>query len=957
MAQGWEDVDANDAGPEGQAIGWSCLASEGSSTSEEGDQQVAPGGGWASVAGDGEGASPSSPPGESGADIGLGAIVVASASGGGPGVADPPNEPGAALAIPRRRRLRRVWDLLVRAKHLLSRAGVIAQPGAPPSDSLGQDTGEDDDLAEPLPGSPEDAPSPQDETVPDGGELALAPLDASAGPLAVTVAQRWRAIVCEAIHGLALVVQSSADPAGDGLRVHRLHRASTYYLSDKSRQMGLLAESELLGVSRRQTQTILQASACAGVMLMRHGIVKFCMALHQHMLGQGATPVTYTEHVRYDETPMRSRMRDPERSETQSAICIGGPASSSGIALPITSICTSTHIVKVLQTERRVSLTYKSIDGQFLAFTFWVLGWLQSLADGRGETYYRALQSSQLEMPAELRKDFRRRQRLICTDRDGAVLRCERCVAASDESVSSLHAHCEIHKVYGFHRAVFEPLSKVVSKLKHIALSLNKQASDGMRSFRAVLRRVIRETLDFRAESQPALRVLRQNGRLLDLFLPSVDATSRLRRAVIMMLANGDWQVQGSLVHHCIGPQCCANRETCIEKFSSLFVGAVAGAAPHVWPQSRWLGAEAAIGWVGLLQSIHGLLARVYREWIGMPTPSSPAVLACAVMPSYTIGDSDDKHTSAGGSFGVADACDDGRGGDASERKEQTPPGEPDLDQRRKEHAQYKLSAHTWLNLHQHDSLGTFVLIAQVLQPLSNLMFNLLRAAGEEWQAADLAAGSKKPDTTADNPSDDGRCGAHHGLLAFRNVFEQECMDDVVNLMLDPDRWATLPLQCHVVAFQATAACMLSSVGCQLHVLMNEHLGYPWKLFGLLEGRGMEQEVLRDPACLRDEWSESIFSTYAGDGAVGLTSGDCLAELSFVERHMCRETAQIESKHASIRRSLVGLSVQTHCLLFPLVSAFRTTQEFRKLRKKCDRRHRRGGFLERALRHPEDNRG
>ena len=44
-------------------------------------------------------------------------------------------------------------------------------------------------------------------------------------------------------------------------------------------------------------------------------------------------------------------------------------------------------------------------------------------------------------------------------------------------------------------------------------------------------------------------------------------------------------------------------------------VYALAGCNPPIWPQSRWLGAEEAIQWVGLLQAVYGLLGVAFCEW------------------------------------------------------------------------------------------------------------------------------------------------------------------------------------------------------------------------------------------------------------------------------------------------------------------------------------------------------
>ena len=58
-----------------------------------------------------------------------------------------------------------------------------------------------------------------------------------------------------------------------------------------------------------------------------------------------------------------------------------------------------------------------------------------------------------------------------------------------------------------------------------------------------------------------------------------------------------------------------------------------------------------------------------------------------------------------------------------------------------------------------------------------------------------------------------------------------------------------------------------------------------------------------------------------------------LSIIASVEREIRSKTTQIEARHASIRRGLVGLSVQTHTALSAHLSAGRLTQEVRRMSK------------------------
>ena len=101
-------------------------------------------------------------------------------------------------------------------------------------------------------------------------------------------------------------------------------------------------------------------------------------------------------------------------------------------------------------------------------------------------------------------------------------------------------------------------------------------------------------------------------------------------------------------------------------------------------------------------------------------------------------------------------------------------------------------------------------------------------------------------------------------------------------------------------------------------------------MFGLLVDDSLVDIIPRDCEQLRDPWSASLVSTYVGSTG-GLRNETLVAERLATARMLRRETAQVESNHASIRRALRLNSVQTHGVLFQHMSAQRTLQQVRKL--------------------------
>ena len=119
--------------------------------------------------------------------------------------------------------------------------------------------------------------------------------------------------LCEALESFAGLVSRTPSAVSAGISAQWKVSSSEHFLQHKKRQMGMMAEAEQLGVTRLQYQTMLQACACSGILAHRSEAARSYIAAHQQLLADGAQALSITEHLRYDETPMKSRLRDPER--------------------------------------------------------------------------------------------------------------------------------------------------------------------------------------------------------------------------------------------------------------------------------------------------------------------------------------------------------------------------------------------------------------------------------------------------------------------------------------------------------------------------------------------------------------------------------------------------------------------------------------------------------------------
>ena len=251
---------------------------------------------------------------------------------------------------------------------------------------------------------------------------------------------------------------------------------------------------------------------------------------------------------------------------------------------------------------------------------------------------------------------------------------------------------------------------------------------------------------------------------------------------------------------------------------------------------------------------------------------------------------------------------------------------------KRKEQSRFRFSASEWFRHYYMDATAVFMLIAFVLRPLVALMQQHLEVAGDgfETRQSMQEAFSYMVDGA---DAGEGKERVHrHGLMAHLNVLEERCQRSALDMMQEAHHWIILPPHSRTAAFATRACIILSSICSLCHDLMVHHRSHPWKMFGLLVDSSLEQEIMLDCKHMMDPWSRELVAKCHHEG-LRLNDPTARSIIASVEREISRETAQIEARHASIRRGLVGLIVQTHTALFAHLSAGRLTQEVRRMSK------------------------
>ena len=184
-----------------------------------------------------------------------------------------------------------------------------------------------------------------------------------------------------------------------------------------------------------------------------------------------------------------------------------------------------------------------------------------------------------------------------------------------------------MHKIATITKNVFGAIDDAhISSMIAAARSLGDTPS--MQSFRATLRALLVESVDWLPNSRASGRDLARNKALVDAFVPAGSKTDRLRRAIVFALFNGPWE-SSRVVHHCQG--CCTSKQHFIAKACTFGVASMAGCQPLTWPRHRWTGAGLAVSWFGLLEATHCLFSRTYVLWAGKQPGGKSAVRLVAV--------------------------------------------------------------------------------------------------------------------------------------------------------------------------------------------------------------------------------------------------------------------------------------------------------------------------------------
>ena len=190
-----------------------------------------------------------------------------------------------------------------------------------------------------------------------------------------------------------------------------------------------------------------------------------------------------------------------------------------------------------------------------------------------------------------------------------------------------------------------------------------------------------------------------------------------------------------------------------------------------------------------------------------------------------------------------------------------------------------------------------------VLWPLNDLLRKQLKSSGVEHMMLERAKIAKNmlSGQVGDN------LPTTQLVLAASRKFEKEFHEQVTGILNMAVLWEAFPDDCRTVTQRSLLHRLISRASASVYELLERaHCQYPFKVFSLVECPEEAEELTRAPLCVKDPWTRKLQEQY---GTLGHPS---VRAILITQRLLQKsDISTIESRHASLRRSLLTRSLQT----------------------------------------------
>lgn len=618
---------------------------------------------------------------------------------------------------------------------------------------------------------------------------------------------------------------------------------------------------------------------------------------------------TFSEVMKYDETPMRTRTQDKEGTQAlDAAIAVLGKH----ITLPLGSNFDNGP-QKVLFGTRAYSMLLQK-DSVFVLMVWKVPLWHVSMEGETANTFYDATQRTRLSTEGIARR-FERKQRLCTTDGASAIGKVESALQFDMKYADFhfLHTKCTVHRFANCYSTGMSFLPEDISALVHASLAL--QDGSSMVRFRRALRNIISERLERITDRAPPAHCAEHRASFLNMFFRTSSRRDRLRSVIVQALANGDWSQE--VVQHYCPAGCCGSHQETLDKFCGFLVRALCPTAPPTYPRDSWVGQAEALDWIGGLQCVHGLFLAALRRVSEVEGEYPGHELADDA--ARGVGGPQGLRGSAGGGEGQGQA--EGMAAQAEDRPIVVA-GEQQQFQRGQQ-SQSRMIALRWFSSGRTD--GCLVALRRIAEIHRVVMKTLLYCSGEAFESKQRYAEHLRE--TAGETAFASR--AFRGLLLAEHEPVDSALRSCRDLLTDTKLWEALPGQDKNTDFKLELFKVVSAYFCVLSELRTEFEGYPMKLFLLLRNADLAATIEGEP-CRHDPFTASFVSHWSERG--GIASQGALNDLRSTLLQASWDIVAVEVSHSRLRRTLVGSSTQTHTMSLPDASALELLRSFRKLK-------------------------
>eukprot|EP00971_Amphidinium_carterae_P349124 6490859-Amphidinium_carterae.1 len=677
--------------------------------------------------------------------------------------------------------------------------------------------------------------------------------------------------------------------------------------------------SQRLGISRFALENKLCRLACAHIIYnkFRHSVLEQEVALR---LGQESL-ICHCECVGYDETPLKTSskraalpMRGVELTESME---------ESGLELDIPAMKRMTALVKddtvsakVLQTGAGFGMCVK-VRGIFAKLVGSQICPLQVLGKGTSEVLFDALTRS--TYTSKWAKHFKLTSRIACVDRGAYNLKTENNMVHA-RGAGSLHMllRCAAHVCSGCLGSTFSTLMpEKVSGI--IATSLSLRCGNALNVFRYCLQEEIADKLVIlHGTLSCEARVWKEKAQKVFM---SGSCTKLVDKVLLQKLPNGDWRKRDVVEYFCPLGSTTSSRQAVAKVLSVSLIQVLLASKPHVFTRHRWTGMDVCLDELGRLEVVHGLLSSTYARFlklfakkgvtfagVGAQASLLDAGTQCAVAENMAVEGGADPREGGHDGVALAASADAFAGGEAA----------PEENRAAEEHAADRLKAAGFMS---SSPLSNLVLMRLCVNPLLDLMTDLLRVSGEsyELEQRSLLLQKLNGDVAMTKPL------RHYQLtLTADGVLERKYFERLAEVFTS-DLWDVVQADNINVMFNSLAFRSLSRQGCVVEEsIALVHRGFPYKFFGVLTESIASADIRDAPECMLDPFSATLRAQHP------TCEGNVVEEILELHAMLGSITiASIESRHSSVRRHLVMRSVQTQPLSVHQLSAAWVLQNLR----------------------------